>query len=344
VYRIRTIQTAAELDAIRPLWDELARDGTIFQSFAWNRAAAACFSRTEQPHVICCESSTGAAIVPAVIRQDGSLSLLGEKLFDYRDVLYDGDQGALARTWQELCGLHRPFALTALRDEQSCPYWRKAGLQLYAFAPCTRLQDLCTEKTGTESSSALKRGLPVSASAARETFLRLHSRLAGHARRIAKQGIMLRRHQGRERELVRFIYDSKGRQKTANENLFGEHARREFMMQVVNAPASGCEVFTYETESELVAALVTFRDGATRHFYTIYYDARWAEWSPGQLLLFETAAQSLGEGLNCDYMTGEYLYKNRIATSRVPLFTVNIPAERMPRVFESFDSPLLRRA
>jgi CelD/BcsL family acetyltransferase involved in cellulose biosynthesis len=70
-----------------------------------------------------------------------------------------------------------------------------------------------------------------------------------------------------------------------------------------------------------------------RHCYTIYYDSRWSDFSPGQLLLFEVAARSLAEGLDCDFMTGEYPYKNRVATARVPLFTVQAGAAALPGIF-----------
>lgn len=56
---------------------------------------------------------------------------------------------------------------------------------------------------------------------------------------------------------------------------------------------------------------------------------------PGQLLLYEVAAQSLAEGLDCDFLTGEYPYKNRVATARVPLFTVEAAAAALPAIFPS---------
>jgi len=40
------------------------------------------------------------------------------------------------------------------------------------------------------------------------------------------------------------------------------------------------------------------------------------------VLLFDVVTESLREGLDCDFMTGEYPYKNRIATEMVPLYRV----------------------
>jgi CelD/BcsL family acetyltransferase involved in cellulose biosynthesis len=134
---------------------------------------------------------------------------------------------------------------------------------------------------------------------------------------------------------VRFIYETKGKQATPSENLFQDRMRREFMVRIAAEAGARCDVYTYETNSELVAALVAFRGDGVRHCYTTYYDSRWYDFSPGQLLLFEVAALSLAEGLDCDFMTGEYPYKNRLATARVPLFTVEAGAEALPGIFSS---------
>ena len=350
--RTRILQSAAEFRSIESLWRELASSSpaSIFQSFGWNRRAADCFARKEPPFVICCDSDRGAAIVPAVIRGDGSLGLIGEELFDYRDVLHVGDESVLECAWQRLAALRRPFRLVALRGDQSRRRWRRAQLQPFAAAPCVRLQNLCstpskeTGKQGKNSHPVSElvvvpgamqpaHGATPATEQCRDKFLGAHSRLRRHARRLADRGAMLRRHAGSERDLARFIYERKGQQTASHENLFREPSRREFMIQVAAEEESRCEIFTYETESHLVAAMVTFRDDRVRHFYTTYYDARWADLSPGQLLLFEASAITVAEGLDCDYMTGESLFKNRLATSRVPLWRVEVPADELPSLF-----------
>ena len=354
--RTRIIQSAGEFHSVRSLWEQLARDATIFQSFCWSELAASCFARREQPHVICCESDSGVALIPAAIRRDGSTSLLGEKLFDYRDILHAGDEAVLSQAWQRLCELNRPFKLTALRGEESHRLWRGAQPQPFAHAPCVRSLDLkpfqssCTpelsapglppgcftENTFRETDiGALIAPGGASPISCRDKFLSMHPRLGRHTRRIAKQGVTFRQHAGSERELVRFVFDTKGKQATPSENLFQDRVRREFMVRIAAEAGSRCEVYTYETNSELVAALVAFRDDAVRYCYTIYFDPRWSGFSPGQLLLFEVAARSLAEGLDCDFMTGEYPYKNRVATARVPLFTVEAEAEALAGIFPS---------
>jgi CelD/BcsL family acetyltransferase involved in cellulose biosynthesis len=99
-------------------------------------------------------------------------------------------------------------------------------------------------------------------------------------------------------------------------------------------------VYTLTQRATLVAALVTFRDGNTRRFYTTYYDHAWAHFSPGMVLLFEITRQSLEEGLNCDYMTGEQPHKTRLATGGVPLFRVECPREVLGRVVSQEEQPV----
>jgi CelD/BcsL family acetyltransferase involved in cellulose biosynthesis len=257
-----------------------------------------------------------------VLRRDGSVGLIGERLFDYRDVLHAGDEAVLRRAWSELSPLGRAFTSTALRGEECSRQWRGARILPFANAPCVRLADLVSGTPG-----------HVNAAAAREQFVSGQRRLARHARGLARQGTVLRRHAGGQSELLRWLYEAKGGQPMAGENLFAEPSRREFMARIASDPEARCEVFTCEAGTEIVAALVTFRDEAWRHFYTTYFDPRWADSSPGQILLFEATVLSLGEGLNCDYLTGEYPYKNRLATAQVALFTVHVPAAEMASVF-----------
>jgi CelD/BcsL family acetyltransferase involved in cellulose biosynthesis len=88
-----------------------------------------------------------------------------------------------------------------------------------------------------------------------------------------------------------------------------------------------CTLWTYSNDIATIAALLAFRDRRTRHFYTTWHDSAFGELSPGQALLFEATAQTLSEALDADYMTGESLYKKRLATDVVPLFRVDARPE-----------------
>ena len=75
--------------------------------------------------------------------------------------------------------------------------------------------------------------------------------------------------------------------------------------------------------------MVTLRDRECRRFYTGWFDPEYQKHSPALALIFEITRQSLLEGLDCDYMTGEQPYKMRLATNSVPLYRVRATAEKL---------------
>jgi len=74
---------------------------------------------------------------------------------------------------------------------------------------------------------------------------------------------------------------------------------------------------------------VTLRDGACRRFYTGWFGTECEKHSPALSLIYEITRQSLAEGLDCDYMTGEQGYKMRLATDLVKLFRVRATAAEL---------------
>jgi hypothetical protein len=300
--------TATEMDALRPAWESLyaeSETATMFQAFAWNRLAAECFGRRERPYVVFAEGAGGAAIIPAAIGSE-RLTLLGDALFDYRNVLSVGDEAPLRSAWAKLADLRLPLHVTALRGDTA--HWD-------AFAPAPFV------------------AAPQVAGISADEFAASHSRLGRTVRRLAGQGIRLHRRCGGATSLVRWIYRQKAAQFAGSEhNIFADLARVDFMAAAC-AMDEGCEIFTFETASAVVAALVTFQDrnnhGArdVRRFYTVYFDPAWAQHSPGIALCFEITRRTLADGFDCDYMTGEQPHKTRLMTSSVPLFRVNATAE-----------------
>ena len=63
------------------------------------------------------------AIIPAV-RRERELGLIGETLFDYRDVLGAGEPTVLERAWRELAKLGVGLEVTALRGDESRRRWQ----------------------------------------------------------------------------------------------------------------------------------------------------------------------------------------------------------------------------
>src|SRR5258706_6558546 len=115
--RLRIVQSAAEFETLRPLWQALARgpSATIFQSYTWNLAAARHFSRHEQPYVIALECDAGAVIAPAARTLYGA-TFLGEMLFDYRDVLAQGEASLIAEALSEVGKIGTGLYLPAIRE------------------------------------------------------------------------------------------------------------------------------------------------------------------------------------------------------------------------------------
>jgi CelD/BcsL family acetyltransferase involved in cellulose biosynthesis len=306
---VSVARTAREMERLRERWDQCASDsGTIFQRFLWVNLAAAMFAAVESPMVVVAESDSGLALIPAAVICGGTvLGMIGERLFDYRNVLHVGDESLLARAWARLSSLGLPMNFTALRDDGHEAKWREFELSPFANAPGVVRSQVTAEQ-----------------------FLHSHSRLGRQVRRLAKRGATLRRYDGNASGLIRWIYERKAEQ--PNGDIFTDPLRREFIVRAAGADPRACDVFTYETGTQVVAALVTFRHREMRHFYTIYFDNEWAQLSPGQVLLYEATAITLAEGLDCDYMTGEQPYKLRLATNSVPLYRVTATAERMAEV------------
>ncbi len=307
--RITIATSPAEIEGLRPAWERLYQpvQQTAFLDFQLNHLAASHFADRESPYVVMAESSSSAALIPAAIRQStGEMTLLGESLFDYRDVLHVGSNEALEAAWAELTKLKRPLSFFALRPEAQLR-WQMIPTADFANAPCVRHQDTdCDE------------------------FRAAHNRLGMYYRRLIKRGVHFHTRSGKDRALVRTIYDRKATQfpDEAN-NIFLDPHRREFMGLACAALGDRCEIFTLEHGSQLVAALVTLRDVEARRLYTVYFDPAWAKFSPGTVLIYEVTARTLAEGLDCDFMTGEYGYKNRLATAMVPLLKVQVSAEQL---------------
>ena len=302
-------QSLTELEKLAPLWNRLfqAQGYSMFQSYRWNRLAAEIFADRFDLVVVAVESEKGAAILPAAFNQSvGRIELLGEELFDYRDVLHTGDCEVLRAAWQRLAGTGMPFSVNAIEASGERDHWRDFPLRSFANAP----EVLCDRTTERQ-------------------FRSTHRRLDRQLRRIQQQTVTLRVYTGGDSAVVQYLYNCKAEQFVdRSNNLFRDPRRRRFMVEVAAGEGQHCEIFTLQSEDEiLIAGLVTFRDKNYRRFYTVYFDPAWADYSPGILLVYEATACSLGEGLHCDYMTGEYPYKMRFANALRPLYKVDITAE-----------------
>jgi len=295
---------------VRPLWEQLCEDGryTLFQSFELNLLAAERFADREEPYVVCAESDGGAAIIPAALRRnDGTIRLLGEELFDYRAFLHSGDDDVLRTALEALGELGRPLEIVAMRGTDRNVVTDELELLPFAAAPGV----ICAQ---------------ISA----EEFAAGHSRLARNLRRMEKLGFELRRYDGTNHELLRSIYAAKAEQ--SESSLFHDPARIKFLVSAAAKMPNVFEIFTLENGETIAAAVVTLRDAEWRRFYTGWFAVEYRKHSPALALIFEITRQSLAQGLDCDYMTGEQPYKMRLATNSVPLYRVRATAEQLAAV------------
>ena len=157
-----------------------------------------------------------------------------------------------------------------------------------------------------------------------------HWKAAKASRRLAHNGFRLVRQEDGSRPIAEWVYRRKAEWSGKSENLFRDKQRQDLMIHIVHNGVCDCTVWRYLTDDgNIAAALVTFRNESIRHFYTIHHDRRWERFSPGQVLIFDVTRESLAEGLDVDFMTGEYPYKNRLATNMVPLFRVAASAAQL---------------
>jgi CelD/BcsL family acetyltransferase involved in cellulose biosynthesis len=309
-FRIVIAESAAEMDRLAPLWERLLcrQTHSIFQRFSWNRLAADMFADRLTPHIVCVEGHSGAAIIPAAInRASDRIELLGETLFDYRDVLHAGDPEVLQHAWRLLASLQRPFHVISIGRAAARERWGEFPTPPFAMAP---------------------RVVRVRSEAA---FRQAHSRLGRQIRRLQKQRVEVCTTSGQNSGLMRRIYDGKRTlfESGGSENVFLDLLRCEFMVAAAAMEGDECEIYTLQEQDALVAGIVTFNDGDTRRFYTTYFNPEWAHYSPGQALLYEASARTLAQEFDCDYMTGEYPYKLRLANASHPLFRVDVSAEQL---------------
>lgn len=292
---------------LRPLWESLYASGnyTIFQSFDLNLLAAKKFADREEPYVVCAESPNGAAIVPAVLRhRDGTIRLMGEELFDYRFLLHSGDDEVLRAAVGKLAELGCPLEIVAVREGDRNVVTDEMELLPFAVAPGAS----CAQ---------------VSA----ENFAAGHTRLARNLRRMERLGFELKRYDGANAPLLRWIYAAKAGQSASS--LFHDSARIEFLVSAAVVMPEVFEIFTLENGGQVAAAVVTLRDRNWRRFYTGWFAPDYEKHSPALALIFEITRQSLAEGMDCDYMTGEQPYKMRLATSSVALYRVRATADQL---------------
>jgi CelD/BcsL family acetyltransferase involved in cellulose biosynthesis len=311
VLRVNVYTSVGEIEKLHSRWESicLAGQATIFQDFDWNLLAARIFAHREAPFVVCAEASYGIAIIPAARRStDGSLRLLGEELFDYRSFLHNGDELVLRAALSALAQTQGRLEVVAVRESERQSVMEELDLLPFTVAPSVDCAEISAER-----------------------FAAAH-RLGRNLRRFQKLGFDLRTYHGDSSELLREIYARKADQDSAS--LFHDPRRVEFIVQAAQMAPQTCEIFALESGPRLAAALVTWRDGGFRRFYTGWFDHEYGKLSPAMTLIYEATRQALAAGLNCDYMTGGQPYKLRLATGSMRLYRLQATPEQLAALSE----------
>ncbi len=307
--RLTIARSPAEIEAFRPLWEKLERErsATMFQSYAWNYVAARLVADREQPHVVALESDAGAVIVPAVRIGEGKGSFLGEMLFDYRDVLAAGEPGLVYDALAEVGRAGLDLSLTAVREGAALALNDPGALTPWVGVPVLSHARLSPE-----------------------AFLTDHFKARKQMHRLMRAGASFSRYNGNARRLLEWVYDRKAEQFAgATLDIFSDPVRRRCMVEIASACADRCDVFAIELGSRIAAVLVTFRDRGVRRLYTIWHDAAFEHFSPGIVLLLHACHESLREGLDVDFLTGEQPHKARFANARDQLFRYHATAAEL---------------
>lgn len=290
--KLQVIDRVEELPRLRPLWERLHQAGsyTRFQSYLWNEMAARFFADRQQLAVVAVESGSSAAILPAVL-QDGTVKLLGETLFDYRNLLAEGSQVLVESAWQaigERFG-NVNIEVTAVRPQD------KANWQAFAFRPFVKTPHILHDRK-----------------------FEAHLSLERNWETLQKAGCKLKKHDGGQTALIHEIYERKAQQPSGD--LFRDPVRVAFLCALMKADHDAFDVWTIRAKDDLVSGLVCFRDGHWRRFYTSCFHPEWAEHSPGTTLLHQASKHYLSHGTDCDLMTGEQPFKLRLANSHSQLW------------------------
>ena len=286
--KVRIIERAKHLGSIASVWERLYSDKpdrTMFQQLDVNRAIATLFEEREHLYVVCVETADGAAIIPACVRRD-CVSLIGEELFDYRDVLAD-DAHALDIAWREIESIGLEVKVKAVRGKRQ---W--AAMQPFTAAPFL------------PSTRRLSRNKDL------ERNLRKLVEAKCELKSLANESDL---HSG-----VHTFYRLKGKQQAGS--LFADPLRVEAMVKMVGLPALHPELHVITRDERTIAAVLTFVDGNVCRFYGTYFDQEWGRYSPGVSLLYRVVRQAQSRHLHFDFMTGEQPYKLRFASEVVPLY------------------------
>lgn len=294
---------------MEPLWRRAWEQapGHFFQRFEpslhWARIYAADGSLRVWVH------EAGPALAAFTLRQ-GQLELLGQGLFDYVDLIGTASPGAqqeLARQlldWKEW----RRFDATGVpADSPFACFWEALQPEQAPFSAAPLLVHP-------------------------DQFHRGRARAARRLQQCLQAGWTLRQVRPcRERHaLLQWILEQKEKtlQARGGGNVLDAPAVCWLQAMVAREPDM-TELWQLHRGAEIIAGLLSWRSGSVRYAYTISYSGHAAAMSPGILLLYGVLCDSVAEGLQFDFLTGEQPFKLRFADAHRRLLRLR---KRRPEV------------
>ncbi|HEY7855389.1 MAG TPA: GNAT family N-acetyltransferase [Terriglobales bacterium] len=272
----------------RRAWSASAGPATVFQTFEFARHWIGTFTQSEVEIWV----HSGSSLVLPLARRNDRVSLVGEGLFDYCDLIGPGADDAVLERAADImaAGDLKPRATGVRADSPFMDFWRRLGEGAYFSAAPQR---------------------PASAGALPPT------RVVGRWQRAEQAGVRAREETDvRERRaVVDWILERKQQHPA---NMLGALERRWIETVVEHSPHLA-EVWSLRRGAHIMSGLLCWRYPPTRYCYTVAHDSADAALSPGILLLYFVVNCSMSTGWDVDFLTGEQDFKLRFATRRQAL-------------------------
>lgn len=298
-----------DLSPLQPLWEHAAGAGApcVFRSFALARSWARAFAPEIEVRILVAE---GVPVILPFVLRNGQLGLIGEGLFDYQDLC--GDPGAFTPELQ-------------VESRWLASGWKWNRVQITGVPAASPSGDYWNSWAGRQDFASAPRR-PAQA----PPLPRQHPRYARRWRRAVAMGIRLHCETApaKRRAVLHWLLERKA-EHFGTSNVLQPLACRWLETMVENEPDMA-ELWSLRSGDEILSALLCWRGVAARSAYTISYDQRAAELSPGVLLLYAVVCRCGEERMDFDFLTGEQSFKQHFATEATRLLRFHGSARQPP--------------
>ncbi len=296
---------------------------SCFQSFEFARSWSEVYFPRGVAALVVQDAAT-PFLLPWAAR-DAVLFPIGHGLFDYADVIAAPAAAptlverapALARALRR-CGGWRRLEMHGLPgDSPFLAFWRRLAQELGAPAAITPFS----------AAPQLRRNRCL---ATPQALDRLHPRAAERLRAARRRGWLGPvEEEGERRAMVDWLLRQKEeRMRTLGQASVLQAAEGDWLRRIATHASSGAELWAYRREQRLAAGFLTFLAPPLRYGYLLAFAPELAATSPAVTLLYFVLRETIGQGLDFDFLTGEQAFKLRFANAARPLLRLQL--ERTP--------------